>query len=237
MSNTVIVIPSRLAATRLPNKPLILIRGEPMIVHVLRRGLEANIGPVVVACCGEEIANLVRAEGAQAVITDPDLPSGSDRVYAAMQTFDPEGKYENIINLQGDLPFISPESLQAVVKPFADPSVDIATLAAPLDVQEEIDSPHVVKIAMALSAEATCGRALYFSRSPVPHGGPYYHHIGVYGYRRAALERFVEASPKPLELLEKLEQLRALELGLRIDVQMVKEVPNSVDTSSDLEKF
>ncbi len=238
MSKTLIVIPSRLAATRLPQKPLISIRGEPMIVHVLRRGLEAEIGPVVVACCGEEIASVVRREGGQAVITDPELPSGSDRVFAAVKSFDPQGEYQTIINLQGDIPFIAPSSLQAVLKPFANQSVDITSIAAPIHDPEEIHNPSVVKIAMALASGAESGRALYFSRNPIPYQAqPYYHHIGVYGYRRAALEQFVASKPTPLEMLEKLEQLRALELGLRIDVQLVEEVPHSVDTSSDLEKF
>lgn len=238
MSKSLIMIPARLAATRLPNKPLLDIRGEPMIVHVLRRGLEAGLGPVVVACCSSEIARVVEKAGGHAVITEADLPSGTDRIFAAGEIFDPAHDYETIINLQGDLPFISPQTIQAVTKPFENPDVDMTTIAACMTLKEEIENPHIVKIAIAMPEGSQRGRALYFSRQPIPHQAPtYYHHIGVYGYRRSSLERFVSTPPTALERIEKLEQLRALELGMRIDVEIVQEVPQSIDTSCDLEKL
>jgi 3-deoxy-manno-octulosonate cytidylyltransferase (CMP-KDO synthetase) len=238
--NTVIMIPARLGSTRLPNKPLADIQGKPMILHVLERGLEADLGPVVVACCHEEVAFLVRAHGGQAVLTDPDLPSGSDRVYAALEQFDGgQQKYEFIVNLQGDIPFIRPDSLRVVMDPLKNNSeVDIATLATPIMGAEDVANPNIVKIAMEFSSDPQIAQALYFSRQPVPHQAPrYFHHIGVYAYRRAALRRFVGAPPSQLEQIERLEQLRALSLGLRIDVALINEVPQSVDTPEDLAHF
>lgn len=235
LQKTIVIIPARLGATRLPRKPLAMIHGQPMIVHVLKRGLEAGLGPVVVACCDEEIATVVQQNGGQAVITDPALPSGTDRIFAALKQIDPQRHYDFIVNLQGDLPFISKTSLQAVMTPFAAPEVDIATIAAPIPPQEDIHNPNIVKIGMALSPHQQSGRALYFSRQAIPYQSPQYlHHIGVYAYRRQALEQFVQAPPTLLEQTEKLEHLRALELGLRIDVQLVEETPKSVDTLDDL---
>ncbi|HXF90740.1 MAG TPA: NTP transferase domain-containing protein, partial [Candidatus Nitrosotenuis sp.] len=164
MSKTLVVIPARLAALRLPNKPLLTIQGDPMIVHVWRRGVEADLGPVLVACCGNEIADVVRQAGGQAVVTDPNLPSGTDRVFAAVQAFDPDHRYDTIINLQGDLPFIAASSLQAIMEPFVDPDVDVTSIAAPIQNRDDILNPNVVKIALTLQSSERRGRALYFSR-------------------------------------------------------------------------
>jgi 3-deoxy-manno-octulosonate cytidylyltransferase (CMP-KDO synthetase) len=231
----IILIPARLGSTRLPGKVLADIGGVPMIVHVLRRALAAGIGPVAVACAEAEVAAAVQAAGGTAVLTDPDLPSGSDRIHAALQLLDPEGRYDVIINLQGDLPGIPPEFLAAVLEPLADPGFDIATLVAPVTSAAEAAAPSVVKCACAFDGDATTASALYFSRAAVPSGdGPLWHHIGVYAYRRAALARFVGLPPSPLEQREKLEQLRALEAGLRIGARRVGHAPFGVDTPADL---
>jgi len=243
MLNPIIVIPSRLAAARLPNKPLLDIHGEPMVVHVWRRGVNANLGPVVVACCGPEIEQAITQVGGKAVLTDPDLPKGSDRIYAALQEIDKAESallHDVIINLQGDLPTISAPLLQTVLAPFEDPDVGIATLAAPIVNKAELNSPHVVKIAMTEPKESPSGvkvgRALYFSRSLIPSGGQvHYHHIGVYAYRRKALETYVNLPVSSLEAAEHLEQLRALEAGMRMDVAIVNEIPPSIDTQEDLD--
>ncbi|OYW13288.1 MAG: 3-deoxy-manno-octulosonate cytidylyltransferase [Rhodospirillales bacterium 12-54-5] len=230
---TLIVIPARLAATRLPNKPMAMIGDAPMIVHVWRRAFEAAVGEVIVACDGEEIAGAVRAAGGLAVITDPNHPSGSDRIWEAVR----DKHADIIINLQGDVPTLEPRLLRAILAPLANPAVDIATLVAPITRTEEHSAPSVVKVAMALTPDASSGRALYFSRAPIPaNDGTRYHHIGVYAYRRAALEQFVALPPSPLELREKLEQLRALEAGMRIDAVVVDTVPLGVDTHEDLER-
>ena len=239
-----IVIPARLAATRLPRKPLADIAGAPMIVQVWRRALEADLGPVVVAAGESEIAEAVTAAGGEAVLTDPDLPSGSDRVWQAVQRWDSEGHHDVIVNLQGDLPTIAPAVLRAVATPLEGASAaDIATLAAPIVDAAERHNPNVVKVAAPLPARGapSTARALYFSRCAIPWDGgdarqPLYHHIGVYAYRRAALARFVDLPPGLLERREKLEQLRALEHGLRIDVARVDTVPLGVDTPADLDK-
>lgn len=232
-----IVIPARMKATRLPGKPLALIAGEPMIVHVWRRAVEAKLGDVVVACDGEEIASAIRAVGGVAVITDPDHPSGSDRIWEAVNALPDAAKYDIIINLQGDVPTLEPELIRELLVPLADPAVDITTLAAVIQREEEHTNPSVVKIVAAWDAAGRAGRALYFTRATAPHGdGVRYHHIGVYGYRRAALAKFVALPPSPLELREKLEQLRALEAGLRIDVRVVDTVPLGIDTPEDLER-
>ncbi|MEQ8286212.1 3-deoxy-manno-octulosonate cytidylyltransferase [Thalassospira sp.] len=234
--NPVVVIPARMASTRLPNKPLADICGVPMIVQVWRRALEAKIGPVLVACAEQEIADVVTAAGGIAVLTDPDLPSGSDRVHQALQTFDPEGKYDAVVNVQGDLPTIDAADIRAVFEPLSDPLVDIATLAAEITRAEERDNPNVVK-AVAAFGNGRVARALYFTRATAPHGdGPLYHHIGLYTYRRAALDRFVALPPAELEQREKLEQLRALENGMVIAVALVDGVPLGVDTAEDLER-
>lgn len=234
--NPVVVIPARMASTRLPNKPLADIHGEPMIVHVWRRATEAGIGPVIVACAEQEIADAVTAAGGIAVLTDPDLPSGSDRVHQALQSFDPDGKYDAVVNVQGDLPTIDAADIRAVFDPLVDPNVDIATLAAEITRQEERTNPNVVKAVAAFGADRVA-RALYFTRATAPHGdGPLYHHIGLYTYRRAALDRFVSLPPAELEKREKLEQLRALENGMVIAVALVNGVPLGVDTPEDLER-
>ncbi|WP_288349146.1 3-deoxy-manno-octulosonate cytidylyltransferase [uncultured Thalassospira sp.] len=234
--NPVVVIPARMASTRLPNKPLADICGEPMIVQVWRRANEAAIGPVLVACAEQEIADAVEAAGGIAVLTDPDLPSGSDRVHQALQTFDPDGKYDAVVNVQGDLPTIDAADIRAVFEPLNDPAVDIATLAAEITRIEERTNPNVVK-AVAAFGKGRVARALYFTRATAPYGdGPLYHHIGLYTYRRAALDRFVALSPAELESREKLEQLRALENGMVIAVALVDGVPLGVDTPEDLER-
>jgi len=238
--NPVIVIPARLAATRLPGKPLADIAGSAMIVHVWRRAVEAAVGPVVVACAEDEIAAVVRAAGGRAVLTRPDCASGSDRVFEAVEAIDPDRAHDAVVNLQGDLPTIDPATIRAVLTPFADPDVDIATVAAVITDAAERDDPNVVK-AVAAFDEAAAGprpriaRALYFSRAAVPAGdGPLYHHIGLYAFRRAALARFVRLPPGRLERRERLEQLRALEAGMRIDVALVDTAPRGVDTPADL---
>jgi 3-deoxy-manno-octulosonate cytidylyltransferase (CMP-KDO synthetase) len=233
--HTLVLIPARMAATRLPGKPLLDIAGLPMIVHVLRRAEAAAIGRVAVATDTPEIAEIVTAHGGEAVMTRADHPSGSDRIYEALQKLDPGGTIQTVINLQGDFPTIRPENIGAVLAPLADPAVDIATLAAEIHTEEESTNPNVVKvIGSPLGADRL--RALYFTRATAPWGdGPRYHHIGLYAYRRAALERFVALPPSPLEQREKLEQLRALEAGMRIDVGIVDTVPRGVDTPADLE--
>lgn len=234
-SRTLVLIPARMAATRLPGKPLLDIAGLPMIVHVLRRAEAAGIGRVAVATDGPEIAEAVRAHGGEVVMTRADHPSGSDRIFEALTNLDPEGRVETVINLQGDFPTISTDNIRAVLAPLTDPAVDIATLAAEIHTEEESTNPNVVKvIGSPLSAHRL--RALYFTRATAPWGdGPRYHHIGLYAYRRQALQRFVGLPPSPLEQRERLEQLRAIEAGMRIDVGLVDTVPRGVDTPADLE--
>ena len=232
-----IVIPARMASTRLPGKPLADIGGEPMIVHVWRRAVEAGIGPVLVACAEAEIVAAVEAVGGDAVLTDPDHASGSDRVFEAVEIFDPDGAYDAVVNLQGDLPTIDPAYLEIVLAALATPDVDIATLAAEITEDYERTAPNVVKAVISLPAGARSGRALYFTRVLAPSGdGPHYHHFGIYAFRRAALERFVNLPPGALEQRENLEQLRALEAGMCIDVALVDSVPFGVDTPADLER-
>jgi 3-deoxy-manno-octulosonate cytidylyltransferase (CMP-KDO synthetase) len=234
-TRTLILIPARMAATRLPGKPLLDIAGLPMIVHVLRRAESAAIGRVAVATDTQEIAEAVRACGGEAVMTSADHPSGSDRIFEALTLLDPDGRIDTVINLQGDLPTIAPSDIRAVVAPLADPAVDIATLAAEIRTEEEHLNPNVVKVIGSPVAERRL-RALYFSRATAPWGdGPRYHHIGIYAYRRQALQRFVALAPSALEQREKLEQLRAIEAGMRIDVALVDTVPGGVDTPADLE--
>lgn len=234
-NRTLVLIPTRLASTRLPRKPLLQIAGLPMIVHVLRRAEEAAIGRVAVATDAPEIADAVAAHGGEAVMTRADHPSGSDRIHEAMRTLDPKGDAEIVVNLQGDFPTISADNIRDVLPPLADPAVDIATLASQIHTEEEDRAPSVVK-AVGTSLDRRRMRALYFTRATAPYGdGPRYHHIGLYAYRRAALERFVSLPPSPLEQQEKLEQLRALEAGMRIDITIVDTVPRGVDTPADLE--
>jgi 3-deoxy-manno-octulosonate cytidylyltransferase (CMP-KDO synthetase) len=232
---TLVLIPARMAATRLPGKPLLDIAGLPMIVHVLRRAEAAKIGRVAVATDTPEIAAAVTAHGGEAVMTRADHPSGSDRSYEALGLLDPSGEAEIIVNLQGDFPTILPDNIRDVLAPLVDPAVDIATLAAEIHTEEESTNPNVVKVVGTAISDRHL-RALYFTRATAPWGeGPRYHHVGLYAYRRKALERFVGLPPSPLERQEKLEQLRALEAGMRIDVTLVDTVPRGVDTPADLE--
>jgi len=232
-----IVIPARMASSRLPGKPLALIAGAPMIVQVWRRATEAEAGRVVVAAAEAEIAEAVKAAGGEAVLTRPDHPSGSDRVWEAVKAVDPEGRAPAVINLQGDLPTLEPQLINACVDLLSQGAADITTLAAEITDPAERTNPNVTKAVISMADGMSHGRALYFTRSTAPSGeGPLYHHIGIYAYRREALERFVALPPSPLELRERLEQLRALEAGMRIDVAVVDTVPLGVDTPEDLEK-
>ena len=233
--DVLILIPARMASTRLPGKPLADIAGEPMIVHVLRRAEAAGIGRVAVATDSEPVLAAVEKAGGRAVMTRPDHVSGSDRIFEALQQIDPQGRTRIVVNVQGDLPTLEPLDLKAALKPLADPAVAIATLAAEIKKPAERDNPNVVKL---VGSQVSPGRlrALYFTRATAPTGdGPLYHHIGLYAYRREALARFVELPPSPLELRERLEQLRALEAGMRIDAMIVGSVPLGVDTPEDLE--
>ena len=235
--NPIVMIPARLASTRLPDKPLADIGGEAMIVHVWRRAMEAAVGPVVVAAAEQSIVDAVAAAGGQAVLTDPGHPSGSDRLHEALATLDPDGAHDAVVNVQGDLPTIAPEAIQTALAPLSDDAVDIATIAAEITRETERNDPNVVKAVIALPPGESTGRGLYFTRATAPAGdGPLYHHIGLYAYRRAALERFVKLPPGVLEQRERLEQLRALEAGMRIDVALVDTVPLGVDTPADLER-
>ncbi len=226
-----------MASHRLPGKPLADIAGRPMIVHVLRRAEQAGIGRVAVACSEPEVADAVRAAGGTAVLTDPALPSGSDRVHAALAVLDPEGKHDVVVNLQGDFPTVAPDALRVVVGPLSDPAVDIATLVAPIESAAEAALPSVVKAACVFAPDRDVAQALYFSRSVVPSGaGPLWHHIGIYAYRRAALDRFVSLPESPLERRETLEQLRALEAGMRIACTRIAHGPFGVDTPADLDR-
>ena len=233
---TLVLIPARMAATRLPGKPLLDIAGLPMIVHVARRASEAAIGRVAIATDTAEIADAVKANGFEAVMTSPDHPSGSDRIFEALGKLDPTGTVQTIVNVQGDLPTIPPGDIAAAVRVLDDPEVDIATLAAEIRKDEEHTNPNVVKL-IGSPAGPNRLRALYFTRATAPYGsGPLYHHIGLYAYRRRALERFVTLKPSVLEKRESLEQLRALEAGMRIDAEIVDSVPLGVDTPADLER-
>ena len=234
MSDPLILIPARMAATRLPGKPLADINGEPMIVQVWRRAVAAGIGPVAVATDTPEIIAAVERAGGIAVLTREDHPSGSDRINEAADLIDPNGNHDLIINLQGDFPTITPEAIASSIIPLSDPAVDIATLAAEITDEEEKTAPSVVKL-IGTPAGPNRMRALYFTRATAPTGdGPLYHHVGIYAFRRPALKRFVALPPSPLELREKLEQLRALEAGMRIDAMLTHHVPRGVDTPDDL---
>lgn len=231
-----ILIPARMSSIRLPNKPLADIAGRPMIVHVAARAAESGLGRVVVATDTDKVADAVRAAGFEAVMTRADHQSGSDRIHEALLRLDPRRRVEVIVNVQGDLPTIDPATISAAIPPLDDGSVDIATLGAVIAREDERDNPNVVKI-VGSPLSATRLRALYFTRATAPWGdGPLYHHIGLYAYRRAALERFVALPPSALEVRERLEQLRALEAGMRIDAEIVDTVPLGVDTPHDLER-
>lgn len=234
--NPLVLIPARMASTRLPLKPLADIHGLPMIVHVWRRAREADVGPVVVAADSVEIAAAVADAGGTAVLTDPAHPSGSDRIFEALRAADPGGRHDVIVNVQGDLPTIDPHAVRTALVPLADADVDVATLAAVIGRDEERNDPNVVKVVGSRVGPGRM-RALYFTRATAPWGeGPLFHHIGLYAYRRKALERFVALPPSPLEQRERLEQLRALEAGMRIDVMSVDTAPLGVDTPHDLER-
>ncbi len=233
--NPVVVIPARMASTRLPGKPLAPIAGVPMIVRVWRQAVKAGIGPVLVAAAEAEIADAITEAGGLAVLTPPDLPSGSDRIFAALQSFDPGETHDVVVNLQGDLPALDPSYVRDVAAALGD--ADMATLAAEIDDAADFDNPNVVKPVVAWEADGRTGRALYFTRARAPSGaGPLFHHVGIYAFRRAALARFVGLPASPLERREKLEQLRALEAGMTIRVMRVNTVPISVDTTEDLAK-
>ncbi|MCP4781403.1 MAG: 3-deoxy-manno-octulosonate cytidylyltransferase [Hyphomicrobium sp.] len=236
MSNALIVIPARMQATRLPGKPMLKIAGEPMIVHVWRRAMAAESGRVVVATDAEAIADAVREAGGEAIMTRADHASGSDRVFEAVSHVDPDEYTQFVVNLQGDLPTLEPHLIRACLAPLAKKGPDIVTLACKI-VEEERTNPNVVKVVGTPLPQSDQLRALYFTRATAPYGdGPLYHHIGIYAYRRAALERFVTLKPSTLEKREKLEQLRAVEAGMRIDVAIVDTVPLGVDTPADLER-
>ena len=231
-----VIIPARLGATRLPNKPLAEIAGEPMIVHTWRRAVEAGIGPVAVATDAPAIAAAVERVGGRAVMTRSDHVSGSDRIHEAVDILDPEGRHGVVVNVQGDFPTIDPASIAASVVPLSDRAVDIATLVCVITRDDERTNPNVVKM-VGTEVSPRRFRALYFTRATAPTGkGPLYHHIGVYAYRRGALRHFVGLPPSPLEIRERLEQLRALEAGLRLDAVLVDDVPFGVDTPEQLEE-
>ena len=235
MSRTIILIPARMASTRLPGKPLADIHGVPMIVHVLRRAQEAGIGEAVVATDSESVQAAVEKAGGRAVMTGSGHKSGSDRIFEALQALDPEHRIDRVVNVQGDLPTIHPADIRASLGPLEDPAVDIATLAAVIHNPDELTNPNVVKVSGAATSPGRM-RGTIFTRADAQGRGPHYHHIGLYAYRRAALERFVALPPSPNEQRERLEQLRALDAGMRIDVAIVKSVPLGVDTPEDLAK-
>ncbi len=233
MPESLVLIPARLASTRLPGKPLADIGGQPMIVHVLRRAEAAGIGEAVVATDSEAVATAVEKAGGRAVMTRADHPSGSDRIYEALEALDPEHRIDIVVNVQGDLPTIDPADIRSTLTPLADPAVDVATLAAGITDPAERSNPNVVK-AIGTPVAADRFRATGFTRADATGPGPHYHHIGLYAYRRAALERFVKLPPSANEQRERLEQLRALDAGMRIDVMVVNSVPLGVDTPHEL---
>jgi 3-deoxy-manno-octulosonate cytidylyltransferase (CMP-KDO synthetase) len=231
------VIPARLAATRLPGKPLADIAGTPMIVHVWRRAVAAAVGPVVVACGDREIAEVVAKAGGRAVITDPDLPAGSDRVHAAVTQLDRDHSHGAVVNVQGDMPFLDPAAIRLAVDALIDPLIDIATLAAPITDEAALADESVNKVVAGFADPTRPALALYFSKAIVPWGpGPHYEHVGLYAYRRAALDRFAALPKSVLEERERLEQLRALEAGMRISVSLIDkaQLGVQVDTPADL---
>lgn len=239
--NPIVIIPARMESQRLPGKPLADIAGLPMVAHVARRAQDADIGPVWVACADAEIKDALEPYGVRAVLTDPAHPSGSDRIFEALQAVDPKARHDIVVNLQGALPAIDPGVIQAVLRPMADANVDIATLVVEITDEQEKSNPNVVKAVVGFATGhgvvSDVGRALYFSRASAPYGdGPLYHHIGIYAYRRKALERFVALPQGVLEQREKLEQLRALEHGFHIAAARVDTVPFGVDTPADLER-
>ncbi|MEX0405525.1 3-deoxy-manno-octulosonate cytidylyltransferase [Aquibium sp. LZ166] len=234
--SVLVLIPARMASTRLPGKPLADIAGRPMIVHVAERALASGLGRTVVATDSADVLDAVRANGFEAIMTRSDHASGSDRIFEALEALDPDGRVEVVVNVQGDLPTIDPAIVAAALKPLEEPAVDIATLGVEIAREEERTNPNVVKIVGTPLAPDRL-RALYFTRATAPWGdGALYHHVGLYAYRRAALRRFVSLPASFLEQRERLEQLRALEAGMRIDVQLVDTVPLGVDTPGELER-
>jgi 3-deoxy-manno-octulosonate cytidylyltransferase (CMP-KDO synthetase) len=237
MNNALILIPARMKATRLPGKPMVDIAGEPMIIHVWRRARAAELGRVVVATDTEAIVDAIRSAGGEAVMTRPDHVSGSDRIFEALNRVDPDAEADIVVNLQGDLPTLEPRLVHECIAPLATKGPDIATLAAEIEDDADRTNPNIVKVVGTPLREPRRLRALYFTRATAPHGdGPHYHHIGIYAYRRSALERFITMKPSTLEIRERLEQLRALENGMRIDVQIVDTIPLGVDTPAELER-
>lgn len=236
LGKVLILIPARMASTRLPGKPLADICGLPMIVQVAKRAREAHVGRIVVAVDDQRVFDAVADAGFEVVMTRQDHQSGSDRIHEALLAVDSKGEVEIVVNVQGDLPTIEPETIRAALRPLDNPQVDIATLTVEISDEEEKTNPNVVKVVGSAVSDSRL-RALYFTRATAPYGkGPLFHHIGLYAYRRAALERFVSLPPSPLEKRESLEQLRALEAGMRIDVEVVRSIPLGVDTPADLEK-
>jgi 3-deoxy-manno-octulosonate cytidylyltransferase (CMP-KDO synthetase) len=235
--NPIIVIPARMASSRLPGKPLADINGKPMIIHVIERALESDIGPVIVACGDKEIADVVQGFGIHAVMTDPKISCGSDRIYSALLEFDPNKNYDIVINLQGDVPSLNPNQLKPVLEPLHYKEYDIGTLVTPIRSVEEANTENFVKVACSFQTNQNISRALYFSRLPIPWGnGPKWHHVGIYSYRREALDKFVNLPPSLLENYESLEQLRALEAGMSIGCKAIEYGFFGVDTPKDLEK-
>ena len=236
---TLTIIPARLASTRLPNKPLADVCGKPMVIHVAEQALQANLGPVIIASGDAAISQVARAHGLVVFDTAPDLPSGTDRAFAALAQFDPEGQFDHIINLQGDLPTIPPSYLTLLGNLLNTPYFDMVTLACPIEDEAERISPHVVKAVLSLDHEsASVGEGVYFTRSPLASSNSlFYHHIGVYGFHRNSLNRFVSLPPSPLEVFERLEQLRFLENGMRVGVGLVDKSPQGIDTKEDLERL
>lgn len=233
----IVLIPARMAATRLPGKPLADIGGLPMIVRVLRQAQAANVGPVAVAAGDPEIVAAVEQAGGRAVLTDPDLPSGSDRIVAALAVLDPDRRHDVVVNLQGDIPFLAPGVVTAVTDLLALRSeCDIATVMVAEADRAERTNPDIPKVVAAMAPDGRSARALYFTRSELYGDAPVWLHHGIYGFRRAALEAFTAAPPSALETRERLEQLRALELGLSIWAAVIDEAPISVDNPADLER-
>ena len=236
-TDSLIIIPARMAATRLPGKPLALINDEPMIVHVWKRACQSEAGPVIVACGEIEIKETIEKYGGKAILTDPNLPSGSDRVWSAAEIYDPNGKFDIIVNVQGDQPTLDPKHISKTIDALRDSNSNMSTLITPINNQDEVNDPSVIKVAIDFQENTNVATALYFSRNPIPYGeGPLYHHVGIYGFTRASLKKFVSIKPSELEKRERLEQLRALTNGFKISAYLVDHSPPSVDTPEDLER-
>ncbi|XWO14195.1 8-amino-3,8-dideoxy-manno-octulosonate cytidylyltransferase [Candidatus Hepatincola sp. Pdp] len=232
----IIIIPSRLQATRLPNKPLALLNGVPLIAHVVRRAKESNVADILVAASNQEIIDVLAPYNIQAILTDPNLPSGSDRIQQALDKFDKAKKYDTIINLQGDLPTINKECIEGALNALTAGDYDLTTIGAAINNEADKNNPNIVKVAVSFF-DNNIGKALYFSRAPIPWGkGTMYHHIGLYVYKREALAKFTQLAPSPLEKQEKLEQLRALENNMNIGFKVVNTIPIGVDTLEELQK-